>query len=87
MGKKKKIRRKIAKRVEEKMYYLNTCLNERNIILNMIRPKKDRTSFYSHCKRDCPSTTCESNIDVDNQPIINRITKQENLNEDLKHDT
>lgn len=86
MGKKEKIRRKIAKRVEEKMYYLNTCPNERNIILNMIRPKKDRTPFYSHCRRDCSSATCESNIDIDNQPIINRITEQK-INGDLNNDT
>ena len=75
MGKKKKIRRKIAKQVEEKMYYLKSCPNERDMILNIILPKKDRTLFYSHCRRDCPSTACESNIDVDNQPIINKIIR------------
>lgn len=71
----KKLRRKIAKQIKDKMYYLNSCPNERDIILNIILPKEDRIPFYSHCRRDCPSTTCESNIDIDNQPIINRITK------------
>ena len=72
---KKKLRRKIAKQVEEKMYYLKSCPNERDIILNIILPKEDRIPFYSHCRRDCPSTTCESNIDIDNQPIINKIIR------------
>lgn len=75
MGKKKDLRRKIAKQVEEKMYYLKSCPNERDMILNIILPKKDRLPLYSHCRKDCLDTTCESNIDVDNQPIINRITK------------
>lgn len=69
MGK-KKLRRKIAQEVQEKMYYLNTCPNERDLILNIILPKKDRISSYRHCKRDCTSTTCELNLDIDNQ-ILN----------------
>lgn len=72
---KKKLRRKIAKQVEDKMYYLNTCPNERDIILNIILPKKNRISFHSHCRRDCPSTTCEANIDIDNQIVIRKVTK------------
>lgn len=75
MGKKKKIRRKIAKQVEEKMYYLKSCPNERDIVLNMIRPKKDRTLFYSHCRKDCLDTTCEANIDIDNQIVIRKVTR------------
>ena len=75
MSKKKKIRRKIAKQVEEKMYYLKSCPNERDMILNIILPKKDRLPLYSHCRKDCSSTTCESNIDIDNQIIIRKVTK------------
>ena len=75
MSKKKDLRRKIAKQVEEKMYYLKSCPNERDIILNIILPKEDRISFYSHCKRDCLDTTCEANIDIDNQIIIRKVTK------------
>lgn len=71
----KKLRRKIAKQIKDKMYYLNSCPNERDIILNIILPKEDRLLLYSHCRRDCPSTTCESNIDIDNQPITNKIIR------------
>lgn len=75
MGKKKKLRRKIAKQVKDKMYYLNSCPNERDIILNIILPKEDRISFYSHCKRDCLDTTCEANIDIDNQIVIRKVIR------------
>lgn len=71
----KKLRRKIAKQVEEKMYYLKSCPNERDIILNIILPKEDRLPLCSHCRKDCSSTTCESNIDIDNQIIIRKVTK------------
>lgn len=74
MGK-KKLRRKIAKQVKDKMYYLNSCPNERDIILDIILPKEDRISFYSHCKRDCLDTTCEANIDIDNQIVIRKVTR------------
>lgn len=70
MGK-KKLRRKIAQEVQEKMYYLNTCPNKRDLILNIILPKEDRiTPSYRHCRKDCTSTTCEFNLDIDNQ-ILN----------------
>lgn len=72
---KKKLRRKIAKQVKDKMYYLNSCPNERDIILNIILPKEDKISFHSHCKRDCLDTTCEANIDIDNQIVIRKVTR------------
>ena len=75
MGKKKKIRRKIAKQVEEKMYYLKSCPNERDMILNIILPKENRLPLYSHCRKDCSSITCESNIDVDNQIVVRRVIR------------
>lgn len=75
MSKKKDFRRKIAKQVEEKMYYLNSCPNERDIILNIILPKEDRLPLYSHCKKDCLDTTCEANIDIDNQIVIRKVIR------------
>ena len=38
-------------------------------------PKEDRISFHSHCKRDCLDTTCEANIDIDNQIVIRKVTR------------
>lgn len=67
---KKKLKRKIAQEVQEKMCYLNSCPNERDMILNIILPKEDRLPSYCHCRKDCTSTTCEFNLDIDNQ-ILN----------------
>ena len=75
MSKKKDLRRKIAKQVEEKMYYLKSCPNERDMILNIILPKEDRLPLYSRCRKNCLDTTCENNIDVDNQLITNKIIR------------
>lgn len=75
MGKKKDLRRKIAKQVEEKMYYLKSCPNERDMILNIILPKEDRLPLYSHCRKDCSSTTCEANIDIDNQIVVRKVIR------------
>lgn len=72
---KKKLRRKIAQQVENKMYYLNSCPNERDMILNIILPKEDRILFHSHCRKDCLDTTCEANIDIDNQIVIRKVTR------------
>lgn len=75
MSKKKDLRRKIAKQVEEKMYYLKSCPNEKDMILNIILPKEDRLPLYSHCRKDCLDTTCEANIDIDNQIVVRRIMR------------
>lgn len=56
---KRKLRRKIANRVEDKMGYLATCPNERDIILNMIFSKKDRYPWKQHCTDDCRHFNCE----------------------------
>ena len=56
----KKLRRKIAKQVKDKMYYLNSCPNERDMILNIILPKEDKIPFHSHCKKDCLDITCKN---------------------------
>ena len=55
----KKLRNKIAKRVEEKMKYLNTCYNERDIILRIVKNSKE--SIELHCNTDCPNKDCVSN--------------------------
>lgn len=53
------MRRKIAKQVANKMCYMNTCMNERDILLNIILGKKDRYQWASHCKKDCSNQLCE----------------------------
>ena len=53
-------RKKIAETVEEKMGYLGTCPNEKNIILSIIAPKDYKRESVSHCGTDCWNTRCES---------------------------
>ena len=55
---KKKLRRKLAKRLSNKMGYMGTCPNERDIILNIVLPKKDRYTKIIHCNTDCWNTDC-----------------------------
>ena len=52
-------RRKIAEAVEDKMCYMCTCLNEREIILNIIAPKDYKRSGACHCSTDCLNTNCK----------------------------
>lgn len=54
-------RKKIAKAVEDKMYYLRTCLNEKDIILSIISPKDYKRDGVPHCNTDCLNTICISN--------------------------
>ena len=56
---KRKLRRKIANRVADKMAYLNTCPNERDIILNIILSKKDIFDWDLHCNK-CNNKDCVS---------------------------
>lgn len=56
--KKRKLRKKIARRVSDKMGYLHTCPNERDIILNIILSSKDMYKWNIHCKIDCPNKEC-----------------------------
>lgn len=56
---KRKLRNKIAKRVSLKMMYMNTCKNERDIIMNIILPKKKRIRWEPHCETDCTFDNCE----------------------------
>lgn len=55
----KKLRNKISKQVEEKMKYLSTCYNERDIILRIIKNSKETIEF--HCNTDCPDKDCVLN--------------------------
>lgn len=52
-------RRKIARRVADKMAYLNSCPNERDIILRIIAPH-DYIYDGEHCNTDCWITDCKS---------------------------
>lgn len=60
MNRKRKLRKKIADRLSNKMVYLNSCPNERDIILNIVLSKKDRYAWVSHCTKDCWHKDCES---------------------------
>lgn len=52
-------RKRIAKQVEDKMYYMCTCPNERDVILHIIAPKDfGRCEF--HCNKDCNHINCIS---------------------------
>lgn len=53
-------RKKIADAVEEKMGYLATCPNEREIILSIISPKDYKRSRESHCGTDCWHKECRN---------------------------
>jgi len=47
----------IASDLSEKFAYMNTCLNERDIILGYLGVKR---SCETHCNTDCTNTKCES---------------------------
>lgn len=51
-------RRKIAQRVADKMAYMGTCPNERDIILHIIAPK-DYVRNVKHCSTDCWVADCK----------------------------
>lgn len=51
----KKLRYKIANSVADKMYYLNTCPNERDTILRIIDPYRYKGQSEIHCNTDCNS--------------------------------
>jgi hypothetical protein len=53
-------RRKIAEAVEARMSYMATCLNERDIILNLIAPKDYKRKGIPHCSTDCHNNSCYS---------------------------
>lgn len=51
-------RRKIAEAVEEKMCYMGSCPNEKEIVLNIIAPKDYKRDSVSHCGTDCWNKEC-----------------------------
>ena len=51
-------RRDIARRVADKMAYMNSCPNERDIILHIIAPK-DYAYNVKHCNTDCWKINCK----------------------------
>lgn len=53
-------RKRIAKAVEEKMCYMGSCPNEKEIVLSIIAPKDYRRRSESHCGTDCWNTECAS---------------------------
>ena len=60
------IRVKIAEEVEEKMMYMGTCLNERDIILDIILGKRIPRDL--HCNTDCKDDECKlyRNLETNN---------------------
>lgn len=56
-------RDKIAKQVENKMLYLNTCSNDKNIILNIISPKTYKRKSGSLCSVCQERYRCEKRWD------------------------
>ena len=52
------IRDKIAWDVDDKMLYLDTCPNERDIILSIISPNTYKHIQETHCNRDCEHIEC-----------------------------
>ena len=53
----KKKLKEIADLLSEKMSYMNTCLNERDIILGYLGVER---SSGNHCNTDCRNNKCES---------------------------
>ena len=53
-------RKKIAEAVEAKMCYMNSCPNEKEIILNIIAPKDYKRKSAFHCNIDCRNKDCKS---------------------------
>lgn len=51
-------RRKIAEAVEDKMCYMGSCPNEKEIILSIIAPKDYKRGNISHCGTDCWNNEC-----------------------------
>lgn len=54
------LKNKIAKDVEDKMMYMGTCPNERDVILHIIAPKKYPQFDRLHCNLDCWHKECKN---------------------------
>lgn len=53
-------RKKIAEAVEDKMVYLGTCPNEKEIILSIIAPNYYKRESIPRCSTDCWNKSCDS---------------------------
>ena len=54
----RELRKQIAEKVSEKMNYLHTCLNERDMILSIISPQDYPYVKENHCNTDCRNESC-----------------------------
>lgn len=52
--------REIAEAVEDKMSYMGSCPNERDIILAIIAPLDYNRKKVPHCATDCWNKNCKS---------------------------
>lgn len=59
--KKRKLRKKIARDVVDKMERTYNCRNAIDIVANIILSKKDRYIWNSHCNGDCEDRSCRCN--------------------------
>lgn len=65
--------KKIADALSEKMCYMNTCPNERDIILSYLGRKR---SNKNHCNTDCWNEKCESyNCETKRQPEPSQVAR------------
>lgn len=53
-------RKRIAEAVEDKMNYMCSCPNEKEIILSIIAPNDYKKGKTNHCNTDCWNTKCAS---------------------------
>ena len=70
--------KEIADALSEKFAYMNTCLNERDIILGYLGVKR---RCETHCNTDCTNTKCESHPLSSAQPEQRWIPVTEKLPE------
>lgn len=68
-------REKIAEDVADKMNYMGSCLNEKNIILGIITGKRETT--------DSLCSTCESESCISNGTAISKADYNERLKADI----
>lgn len=52
-------RKQIAAEVDEKMCYMGSCPNEKEIVLSIIAPRDYKRSCENHCGTDCWNKGCQ----------------------------
>ena len=73
--------KEIADALSEKFAYMNTCLNERDTILNYLDVKRPSEI---HCNTDCTNIKCESHYCYKKTPSAQPEPIRINLNEPIK---